>query len=78
LSLSQPLGDFAKQNGEKNFLIESLDYLYQKGVKEEDPVEFLLVQIGDIEPRVSLYTAISHVIFFKKANLNLKFDLYSC
>jgi hypothetical protein len=59
-SISAPLGEFSKQNGEKNLLIECLDYLYENKTND-DHVEFLFIQIGDVTPRDSLYMAISLV-----------------
>jgi hypothetical protein len=45
--------------------METLDYLNCEKIRTDERVEFLVVQVGDVPPRDSLYTAISHVRIFK-------------
>jgi hypothetical protein len=50
-----PLG-LSKQNGEKNFLIEGKNFLLR--AQSDNEVLFLLILVGEVSPRESLYLAL--------------------
>jgi hypothetical protein len=57
-----PLGDLSKENGEKNFLIEGMNFLLR--AQSDNEVLFLLILVGEVRPRESLYFALERVRFF--------------